>query len=242
MFSQVPAKEKVKYGLGFCATIAAMIFAGLSCQKAPPSKITFEDLGPLEAKKELPPEPSLIVVHVTGAVKKPGVYKLKGDVRIDDALRSAGGAKTDADMDVVNLAAKVNDGVRIHFPSKKAREEIKSPKKQPMPHVMEGSLPLIREMPEGIISESNHPPKVQTRAGAPRSRSNKKGELAEKSIVLNAASEEELQKLPGIGPATARKIVVYRYEQNGFISIEELAAVPGVGQKKFDAIKKYLRL
>lgn len=55
-----------------------------------------------------------IVVHVDGAVVRPGVYQLKSDTRVVDAVGAAGGLKADADESRVNLAAKVVDGQKIY--------------------------------------------------------------------------------------------------------------------------------
>lgn len=54
-----------------------------------------------------------LVVNVVGAVASPGVYRLASDARIDDALRAAGGASPDADLDRVNRAQKLTDGAHI---------------------------------------------------------------------------------------------------------------------------------
>jgi competence protein ComEA len=62
-------------------------------------------------------EPAGVVVHVSGAVVLPGVVKLRSGSRMVDALRSAGGAAVDADLDRVNLAAVLVDGERIHVPA-----------------------------------------------------------------------------------------------------------------------------
>lgn len=61
-----------------------------------------------------------------------------------------------------------------------------------------------------------------------------------KSIDLNSASVSELTKLPGIGQKTAEKIVEFRQQPNGFKVIEDLLKVKGIGNKKFNTIKKYL--
>ena len=58
-----------------------------------------------------------IVVHVDGAVAKPGVYELVSDARVSDAVSAAGGLSESADMVRVNLAAKVTDGQKIYIPS-----------------------------------------------------------------------------------------------------------------------------
>ena len=55
-------------------------------------------------------------VQVVGAVRRPGVYHLRADMRVDDAVRRAGGATARADLAGVNLAAKVNDGQQVIVP------------------------------------------------------------------------------------------------------------------------------
>ncbi len=59
-----------------------------------------------------------LVVHVTGRVRKPGVYTLRADARIADAIKQAGGPLRDADVNALNLAAWVEDGARIEVPAK----------------------------------------------------------------------------------------------------------------------------
>jgi competence protein ComEA len=58
------------------------------------------------------------VVHVAGAVRRPGVYSLGPGARVQDAVRRAGGPRRSADVDAVNLAAKVADGQQIVVPTK----------------------------------------------------------------------------------------------------------------------------
>jgi competence protein ComEA len=58
------------------------------------------------------------VVDVSGEVRRPGVYKLPPGARVQDAVRRAGGALGHADLQAVNLAAKVADGVQIVVPRK----------------------------------------------------------------------------------------------------------------------------
>jgi competence protein ComEA len=57
-------------------------------------------------------------VHVTGAVRRPGVYRLPSWARLDVAIRRAGGATARADMQGVNLAAKVTDGQQVIVPKR----------------------------------------------------------------------------------------------------------------------------
>ena len=70
---------------------------------------------------------------------------------------------------------------------------------------------------------------------------NQKKELpAPLSINLNNASVDILVNLPGIGPKTAEKIIALRDSKGGFGNLSELMEVKGIGEKKFNAIKKYL--
>jgi competence protein ComEA len=61
-------------------------------------------------------------------------------------------------------------------------------------------------------------------------------------LHLNTATVEQLERLPGIGPALAKRIVEFRDKKGGFKRIEELLAVPGVSEKKWKAIREYLVL
>ena len=64
--------------------------------------------------------------------------------------------------------------------------------------------------------------------------------LTEKSINLNSARINELVKLPGIGEKTAEKIIQLRSERGKFKRLEELMDVRGIGEVKFNKIKKFL--
>jgi competence protein ComEA len=61
-----------------------------------------------------------VTVHVAGAVRRPGLYRLQAGARIDDALRRAGGPRPRADLAAVNLAAKLEDGRQVLVPERGA--------------------------------------------------------------------------------------------------------------------------
>lgn len=69
---------------------------------------------------------------------------------------------------------------------------------------------------------------AETRASAPA------------ALNLNSATVEQLQKLPGIGPKTAARIVEYRQKSGGFKKVEELMNVRGVGEKSFLKLKSQI--
>src|SRR4051794_37143245 len=62
-----------------------------------------------------------VVVHVAGAVVRPGVVELRSGARVIDAIDAAGGARRDADVDQLDLAAKLVDGSRIYVPRRGER-------------------------------------------------------------------------------------------------------------------------
>jgi competence protein ComEA len=70
-----------------------------------------------EAVVQADPAPErTLLVHVVGAVHRPGLYRLRDGSRVDDAIRRAGGAKPKAELLLVNLAAPVADGQQVVVP------------------------------------------------------------------------------------------------------------------------------
>ena len=57
-----------------------------------------------------------LVVHVAGAVRRPGVYRMPAGSRVDDAVRRAGGAAPRAQLEAINLAARLADGQQVVVP------------------------------------------------------------------------------------------------------------------------------
>ncbi|MEQ1785464.1 MAG: ComEA family DNA-binding protein [Acidimicrobiales bacterium] len=62
-------------------------------------------------------QPTVVVVHVAGAVRAPGIHELAADARVTDAIDAAGGLSPDADAARINLAAPVTDGSRVYVPA-----------------------------------------------------------------------------------------------------------------------------
>ncbi len=78
--------------------------------------VLFDDRAAPPIVIEDPLAEATIVVAVEGAVASPGVYRLPGDARTDDALSSAGGPAPDADLAAINLARRLRDEDRVVVP------------------------------------------------------------------------------------------------------------------------------
>jgi competence protein ComEA len=62
------------------------------------------------------------------------------------------------------------------------------------------------------------------------------------AIDINRATADDLQKLPGIGPSLAKRIVAYRNKHGPFRRVEDLMAIKGIGFKKWEMIRPYVRV
>src|SRR6266851_3784396 len=61
-----------------------------------------------------------------------------------------------------------------------------------------------------------------------------------KPVNINTATSEELQQVPGIGPATAEKILLMRKSYGAFKSVDDLLAIKGLGKKRLEKMRTYL--
>src|SRR5213080_1397137 len=61
-----------------------------------------------------------------------------------------------------------------------------------------------------------------------------------KPVNINTANAEELQQVPGIGPATAQKILQMRKSYGAFKSVDDLLAIRGLGPKRLEKMRRYL--
>ena len=135
-----------------------------------------------------------LLVDVSGAVRRPGVYKLPAGSRINDALLKAGGETGKADLTLVNRAASLTDGQQVLVPEKVVAPVAAA--------ASGGSAPT---------------------AAAP--------------VRLNSATLEQLDELPGVGPATAQRIIDYRTANGPFKSVDELDSVSGIGPAKLAELR-----
>jgi len=129
-----------------------------------------------------------LLVHIHGAVERPGVYRLTPGARVLDAIAAAGGLSDDAEPAGINLARTVNDAEQLR-------------------------VPRLGETTSG------------------------EGHAADGRIDLNTADSAALETLPGVGPATAARILRWREEHGRFTVVEDLLAVSGIGPRTFEALR-----
>ena len=161
-----------------------------------------------------------VFVHVAGAVRRPGVYALPRGSRGGDAVERAGGPRRSADLAAVNLAALLRDGQQLVVPSRGAM-----------------AAPGAGGGPQGAggVAAGNAAPPGgggATRVAGPE------GGRASARLSLTSATVAQLEGLDGIGPALAARIVAYRDAHGGFRSVDELAEVEGIGDKRLAALRQ----
>ena len=158
-----------------------------------------------------------VTVHVMGAVKRPGVYELASNARVVDAVRAAGGAKSGADLERINLAQTIVDTEQVFVPT---RQQRKSPITVAQRH--RSSTSTVAPVVPGATPTSLTPTGTSPASG---------------KINLNSATAEQLDTLPGVGPSTAKAIISYRTKSGDFKKVSDLMNVPGIGQAKFEAVR-----
>lgn len=98
--------------------------------------------------------------------------------------------------------------------------------------VLQTQRSAAREVTSAPTEEQTDEAETQT----PRGETSETG-AADARVNLNTATLEELQTLPGVGEAIARRILEYREASGGFLTIEQIMEVSGIGEAKFAQIK-----
>jgi competence protein ComEA len=176
-----------------CVAFALLALVGQRLAQAGAAQEPEAVSAPLEPIAAAPARP-VLVVHVVGEVRRPGLYRLRDGARIADAVRRAGGARRGADLAALNLAAPLVDGVQVLVPARAA--EVSSP-----PAVTEGDAGA----PVGPISLSSATlDELDELPGV--------GPItAQKILDYRAehgpfASVDDLDAVPGIGPTRIEQL------------------------------------
>lgn len=159
-----------------------------------------------------PAQPRLSV-HVAGEVAWPGLYMLPAGSRVQDAIFAAHGPTYLADLRRLNLAAPLRDGDRVVIP-----------------RIVHPAFPSA-DAPASAGARSSQEAAQDPPAGEPGP-----------TVNVNTASAEDLERLPGVGPVLARRIVEFREAKGLFRRMEDLLEVDGIGPKTLRRLAPMLRL
>lgn len=203
-------------GVGVLA-ILVTVFTLIRHQPAP---VVSANLPPVQMVSSASPTPpgggpdAPVVVSVVGLVHKPGLVTLQTGARIADALEAAGGPLDGADLIGLNLARRLGDGEQIVV-------GIEAPPGQPttMGSSVAGQAPAPSPQPgQGPTTAAPSEP-----------------------VDLNAATAEDLDALPGVGPVTAEAILAWRAAHGRFDSVDQLGEVDGIGPARLEKLRELVR-
>lgn len=159
--------------------------------------------------------PASLAAHVIGEVQRPGLVVLVAGARVDDAITAAGGLTSRADPGDLNLAQPLQDGQQVVVgSSSEPGGEVRGPGAGATPAAAGASIPAGGQGGTAVPGQAS----------------------GDTTVDLNTASALELEELPGVGPATAQKIITWREQNGGFATVEQLMDVPGIGPKTYAEI------
>lgn len=182
-----------------------------------------------ESVEESVPEEEIVIqenkiyVYITGEVNVPGVVILNEGSRIVDAINAAGGATAKANVSKINLVYVLEDGMKVNIPND-----------------MDLKNNLDFEYITMNSGDGGKDDYSSDNGGLTTETMDSSGYKKHSIVNINTATQTELETLPGIGPSLALKIITYRKENGKFSSIEEIKNVSGIGESRFENLKKYI--
>lgn len=154
-------------------------------------------------------QPAELVVSVVGLVGRAGLVRLPPGARVADAISAAGGALDGADLAGLNLAQRLSDGDQVRV---------------------------------GAAGPGAPPPGSATISGGAGSPApagaGDSAPTAGSPVDLNAATEADLDALPGVGPVTATAIIAWRETNGRFTDVAQLAEVDGIGPARLARLRE----
>lgn len=170
-----------------------------------------------------------VMVDIKGEVKKPGIYQVKCDSRVQDVISLAGGTTWKADTSVLNLSKKLLDEMVIIVYSKEqvANFVVTKEQESEMQQLCQNQIVIKNDacVDSDLLQSSESSTEVL--GDTP----------VNNTVSLNRASKEELMSLPGIGASKADDIIDYREANGNFKNIEEIKNIKGIGDSIFEKIK-----
>ncbi len=170
-------------------------------------------------------------IDIKGAVKNPGVYQVSEETIINDAIKLAGGLKSNASTKYINLSKKVSDEMVLIIYTNSEVNKMHNPTNK----ICESNGVDITNCDGSsvIVSDNNSNVNKDNNSTSPDEKS---------KISINNATKEQLMTLNGIGESKALAIIEYRTKNNGFKALEELMNVSGIGELAYNKIKDSIML
>ena len=167
-----------------------------------------------------------IAVHVCGCVNNPGVYTLCTGARINDAVAAAGGFTPEADVNYLNLAGFLQDGVKVYVPSVDETKDLE--RDESISFDAAGGGAVSSGMTGADVISSGI-----AGTGA---------DVDDGLVNINTATRDELMTLPGVGESKADAIIKYREENGGFETISQIMNISGIKDGLFNKIKDKIKV
>jgi competence protein ComEA len=183
---------------------------GAAPQASAPAAAESSSAPPSPEPDDAPAADQEVVVHVSGAVKDPGLVHLPAGSRVADALEACGGTTAKADEAALNLARPLADGEHIHVPT-------------PGEDVPDQDEDQAQEQAPSTDPGDGSGPEAGTEVGDP--------------VDLNTADASALETLPGIGPSIAQRILDHRELNGPFAGVDDLLEVSGIGPATLEKIR-----
>jgi competence protein ComEA len=190
------------------AIIAVVVLGALAlrsrsvpAQVAPPSTSSDADTrGPATQPTSAAVSPApqgVVLVHVAGAVRRPGLYELPLGARIADAVKAARGPRRGADLDAINLAEAVADGAKVEVPR---RGSAVAPA---------AGVPMASPSPTAALVNINQADQVELETLPGIGPVTATAILDYRSEIGAFSSVEQLLDVSGIGPVTLENVRPY---------------------------------
>jgi competence protein ComEA len=210
-------------GLGVVGAIAVLVTVftlmrddapAVTSAKLPSVQMVSTAAAPAPGAPGAAPDAS-VVVSVVGLVRQPGLVTLGTGARVADALTAAGGPLDGADLVGLNMARRLGDGEQIVV---------------------------------GISSPPGAPPAMGSSTSSPAAEASTTASAGEKAsapttpVDLNAATVEQLDTLPGVGPVTAAAIIAWRDANGRFSGVDQLGEVDGIGPARLEKLRALVRV
>ena len=182
---ELPPRQIALYGL---AALALVLLAIWYLGRGDGAAAGRAAVAPIQVEEER--DGGALVIHVAGAVRRPGVYRMRGGSRVDEAVTRAGGPRRRADLSALNLAAELEDGRQVLVP-------LRAPSAPSGAAAVAGTAPTAPAVPLNLNTAT--PEQLDELDGIGPA-------TAEQIVAYREAhggfgSIEELDQVPGIGEA-----------------------------------------